>query len=346
MSQMIMENNTEEQDIVFHTESFTILKNHALEDMTLSLEARGLLATMFSLRSDWHYSIEGLYSILPHSKGKISRVIKELEEHGYVVRETTRNARGHFKHKYHIYDESQIYHDEYSGKRKKGKRFSPRPQNRDVDETLANTEVKPCPQNRDVEIGDIDNPVPEIDTQSSINKSNTNNQILKSINPGVASKRATTALPAEDCVDEIDMMDRKSEIREELSDRLNYDRLIAEYPKQKKLIDAIFRTMTEKLAHREMEPIKISGCTYSYEELEEAFNELEYEHIVYVITCISQSGRAIKNPQNYILRCLLQANTRDIYEASRMTHNSKNHFLQFEQHTYDFDELEEMLLEN
>ncbi len=343
--------NASIMNVQFHCESFTSVSNHCLEDTTLPCDARGMLITMISLRHDWHYSVDGLMSLVPDGECKIRRILNDLEEHGYLYRERYRDKKGHFQFIYHIYDESQKYHDDFSGKNPSNQARKSKVGNAEkvLFNTGKNKRSQPAlstSENPHVESANEEEPTVEDEALLNTNKYKTDINILTSINQPEENESGATAPSNERNVDAIDMMDRKSEIREELSDRLNYDRLIAEYPKQKKLIDAIFRTMTEKLAHKEMEPIKISGCTYSYEELEEAFNELEYEHIVYVITCISQSGRAIKNPQNYILRCLLQANTRDIYEASRAERSGKNTFTQFEQNTYNFDELEELLLDN
>ena len=363
------QNYSGNMEVEFHCASYTTVANSCLQDMTLSLDARGLLVTMFSLRHDWHYSVKGLTCMLPHGRDKIGSVLNELEDHGYVEREQYRDNKGHFQTKYHIYERSQIYNDDYSGtnpNRKDPKFFfewlRKKKAGELTDECSDSTEEPEYTEKNDrnafagtanpltvtpvTATPSTDKPTQLKTKELNTNQSKTEINYLKSINSRMETQNRTTAPLSQNHVDAIDMMDRKSEIREELNDRLDYDRLIHEYPKQKKLIDAIFRTMTDTLAHKEVGNIKISGCSYSHAELEEAFNELEYEHIVYVITCISQSGRAIKNPQNYILRCLLQANTRDIYEASRAERSGKNTFTQFEQNTYNFDELEELLLDN
>ncbi|MBO5620212.1 MAG: hypothetical protein J5959_01110 [Butyrivibrio sp.] len=344
MSQITAQNDAEEQSFVFHCDTFTTVTNHCLEDCTLSLEARGLLVTMFSLKDDWQYSVAGLSMILPHCRDKINRVVNELEEHGYVKRERYRSKDGRFQFKYHIYDESQIYHDDNSGKRpqKTGKR--PRTKIQYTDESGINTETLPHTEKQYTENPDTVNPDTEKQAQLKTNKQETDINILKSINQHGGGK--DTTLPSTNQIDVIDMMDRKNEIRERLSEKLEYDRLLDSYPEKKKLIDAIFRTMTDTLAHKEIPAIKISGCTYCYNEIEEAFDQLGYEHIEYIIKCIDQSGKAIKSPTKYILQCLLQANTKDIYEISRNQSSKGNAFNQFMQNEYDYDALEAMLLEN
>ena len=52
------------------------------------------------------------------------------------------------------------------------------------------------------------------------------------------------------------------------------------------------------------------------------------------------------NPTNYILQCLIQARTKDIYEFSQEEKPRKNLYNSFQENTYDFEELERMLIEN
>ena len=348
MSQMNTTAYADDQELVFHCDTFTVLKNHSLEDMSLSLEARGLLATMFSLRNDWKYSIAGLYAILPHGKGKISRVIKELEEHGYVVRESYRDKKGHFKHKYHIYDESQIYHDEHSGKRRKSSYDNPCLENEDTDESIENTGFDPCLQNGDTDIRDTDIPAPENDAQLKTNKSNTNIKLLKSINHGSAPKARAAALPLHEPDDVIDVMDKKMAIRDEFKEKLCYEQLLMRHPEQRKLVELIFEVIAETLAHSEINYKKISGKSYSYMELKSTLEELEYEHLEYVLSCIAQSEPCIKSPANYVLQCLLKARTMDVYNSYRTkkVYRPANRFNNFQQNEYDYEALEEALLDN
>ena len=346
------QDNQEIMQVEFHCKSFTTVANHCLEDTSLPMDTRGLLVTMLSLKDDWHYSIPGLTSLGPDGESKIRRMLNDLEEHGYLFREKYRDARGRFQHKYHIYDESQTYHDRYSGKN---------PENCGRFSKSGNAEKKVFASKKEekknqsgftaVENPHVDTPKkgePRVENlpQLNTNKYNTDINILKSINRAEPVKETTTTLPQEESWDVIDMIDRKNEIREAYSDQIDYDKLLEEYPEKKKLIDAILRTMTDTIAHKEMKSIKISGCSYSHEELEEAFKELRHDHISYVISCIAQSGKAIKNPTKYILQCLLQANTMDVYEASRLRKSKGNTFCQFEQKEYNFDELEATLLDN
>ena len=70
------------------------MANHHLRNTLLSLKAKGLLSLMLSLPENWDYTTKGLSCICKDGIDSINATIKELEEHGYVVRRRTRNEKG------------------------------------------------------------------------------------------------------------------------------------------------------------------------------------------------------------------------------------------------------------
>lgn len=77
-------------------QSFTVLYKSAIEDKRLPLDARGLLAIMVGLPEGWQYSVKGLAAYVGVSKDTIRRLLGKLEDVGYLVREQTHDANGHF----------------------------------------------------------------------------------------------------------------------------------------------------------------------------------------------------------------------------------------------------------
>jgi len=75
-------------------DGYTIMANYHLRDRRLSLKAKGLLSMIFSLPPDWDMSVEGLAYISSECRGTIGRIIKELEEAGYVTRQRERRPDG------------------------------------------------------------------------------------------------------------------------------------------------------------------------------------------------------------------------------------------------------------
>ena len=96
------------------TRDYTVMSNHHLRDKSLSLKAKGLLSLMLSLPEEWDYTTKGLARICKDgvdsicagytTKGlarickdgvdSICAGVRELEEHGYVIRQRVRNPNG------------------------------------------------------------------------------------------------------------------------------------------------------------------------------------------------------------------------------------------------------------
>lgn len=68
------------------SENYTIMSNYHLQDNNLSLKAKGLLSVMLSLPNEWDYSSRGLSTICKETKDTINKILKELEESGYLER--------------------------------------------------------------------------------------------------------------------------------------------------------------------------------------------------------------------------------------------------------------------
>lgn len=65
------------------TKDFTVMSNHHLRNVSLSLKAKGLLSLMLSLPDNWDYTTKGLAHICKDGVDSISSAIKELEKQGY-----------------------------------------------------------------------------------------------------------------------------------------------------------------------------------------------------------------------------------------------------------------------
>jgi hypothetical protein len=76
------------------TRDYTVMANHHLRNTALSLKAKGLLSLMLSLPENWDYTTKGLAKICRDGVDSICSTIKELEEHGYIIRQRIRNNAG------------------------------------------------------------------------------------------------------------------------------------------------------------------------------------------------------------------------------------------------------------
>ena len=75
---------------------FVVLYRAAAQDARLSLEARGLLVMMASLPDNWSYSETGLASKAGCGRQKVNRILRELIDAGYLLREQRHGEHGKF----------------------------------------------------------------------------------------------------------------------------------------------------------------------------------------------------------------------------------------------------------
>ncbi|MDR1775110.1 MAG: helix-turn-helix domain-containing protein, partial [Actinomycetes bacterium] len=76
------------------TQNYTVMSNHHLRNIELTLKAKGLLSQMLSLPEDWDYTLAGLATINRESIDAIRTAVWELERAGYIERRQGRDARG------------------------------------------------------------------------------------------------------------------------------------------------------------------------------------------------------------------------------------------------------------
>ncbi len=87
--------------------NYTTLSNYHFKDKRLSWKAKGLLSTMLSLPDDWNYTIEGLASLSDDGIKATNSGLTELEKCGYLMRKQLRDENGHFvAMEYTIYEKS------------------------------------------------------------------------------------------------------------------------------------------------------------------------------------------------------------------------------------------------
>jgi hypothetical protein len=74
-------------------------------DASISLEARGLLQFMLSFPDDWDFNVRHMAQANGVSRSMIARILLELIEAGYVVREQARRGSGRFgKARYLVFE--------------------------------------------------------------------------------------------------------------------------------------------------------------------------------------------------------------------------------------------------
>mgnify|MGYP000403215667 CR=1 FL=1 len=88
-------------------EGFTVLQNDTLEDTALSWDALGLLSFLLSKPDDWTVSVEHLISCRDAGRHKVRRMLSELEDVGYLVRQRVQGEDGKFEWLSVVYDTKQ-----------------------------------------------------------------------------------------------------------------------------------------------------------------------------------------------------------------------------------------------
>lgn len=89
--------------------NYTAISNYHLQDMNLSLKAKGLLSLMLSLPSNWDYSVRGLSEICKETKDTINGILNELEKNNYLVRNRIYKNGKIIEWEYNIYETNDLY---------------------------------------------------------------------------------------------------------------------------------------------------------------------------------------------------------------------------------------------
>lgn len=88
---------------------FIVLYREVAQDGRLSLEARGLFALMVSLPDNWEYTVSGLAVKAGCGRDKIRRLLRELQNVGYLIREQGHDQGGKFSaNVYILQDEAPL----------------------------------------------------------------------------------------------------------------------------------------------------------------------------------------------------------------------------------------------
>ena len=164
---------------------YTVMANYHLRDKTLSLKAVGLLSKMLSFNDGWQFSTKGLSMICKEGPDAVLAALRELEDHGYLVRHRQRDSKGRMSNTvFEIYEQPQP--------------VSPHREKPDVD-------------NPDMENPHMENPHGENPAQL-----NTNQVITNERNNSLRNYQSIN-------LDGMDRMDEREQYRELIRDNLEID---------------------------------------------------------------------------------------------------------------------------
>ena len=285
------------------TRDYTVMSNHHLRNTELSLKAKGLLSLMLSLPENWDYTTKGLAAICKDGIDSISSCIRELEKHGYIIRERMRNEKG------------QLTTIEYT--------ILEQPKSAPPERE------KPIRENPVLDIPAQAEPIQENTAQLNTNKSN-----KKELNTDISNtypiksyqkepEPVNAAQPTKEKTDRIGY-DEVETYRQIIKENIDYDVLSVNLNRDAAMLDEIVDLMTETVCTQKSNLV-IAGDTYPAAIVKSKLLKLTSEHIEYVIDCMRENTSDIRNIKKYLLAALFNApSTIDSYYTTKVHHDMAN----------------------
>ena len=283
------------------TRDYTVMANHHLRNTKLSLKAKGLLSLMLSLPEDWDYTTKGLAKICKDGVDSICSTVNELEEHGYVIRERIRNAKGQLTDIQYTILEQPKPPQPGQGK--------PKQENPVLDSPVLGT-----PKQEEPEQG---NPAQLNTNRSSKEKSKKDLSSTEGSNP----VQSIPQTPRGSDRKGRDRMRERESYRELILENIEYDCLIQNHRLDRDRLDELVELMVDTVcSNREM--IRIAGDDYPAEVVKSRFLKLNSSHIEYVLDRMRENTTYVRNIKKYLLAALYNAPaTIDSYYTSLVSHD-------------------------
>lgn len=298
---------------------YTVMSNHHLRNVELTLKAKGLLSQMLSLPETWDYTLAGLSRINREKIDAIREAVRELERAGYIVRSRERDDKGRLRGAdYIIYEQPQT------------------PPISDLpaleNPTLDNsTQEKPM----------LENPTQGNPTQLIKEGRKTDLPSTQRKNTDLSSTNSIPILspdPSPSIHDELrgarerngtetDSAKRAFEIyRDIITDNIEYDILIQDPHTDREQLDEIVDLMLETVCSAR-KTIRVAGDDYPAEIVKSKLLKLNSMHIQFVFDCLRENTTKIRNFKKYLLAVLFNApSTINGYYTALVAHDMANGF--------------------
>ena len=277
------------------TRDYTVMSNHHLRDMSLSLKAKGLLSLMLSLPENWDYTMKGLARICKDGIDSISGGIRELEEHGYLIRERVRGANGQLGSiEYTILEQPK----EPTPAQEKPIRENPVQANPTL---VTPVQEEPAQLNKD---------------RSSNEPSRTDLSSTEISNP-IQSNPPTPAGARMG----MDRMGARESYRELILENIEYDFWKNSDRVDHEMLDEITELIVDTVCSAR-KVIRIAGDDYPAEVVKSRFMKLDSSHVQYVMDCMKDNTTYVRNIKKYLLAALYNAPTTiNSYYSSLVQHD-------------------------
>ena len=281
------------------TRDYTVMSNHHLRDKSLSLKAKGLLSLMLSLPEEWDYTTKGLARICKDGVDSICAGVRELEEHGYVIRQRVRNPNGQLGAiEYTILEQPR----------------QPEPGKPERENPVLDNPEQAYPVLEEPEQG---NPAQLNTNRSSKEKSKKDLSSTEGSNPVLSSPKAPRGSDGMGR----DWMQERESYRELILENIEYDYLIQNRQLDRDRLDELVELMVDTVCSRR-ETIRIAGDDYPAEVVKSRFLKLDSSHIEYVLDRMRENTTYVRNIKKYLLAALYNAPaTIGSYYTSLVSHD-------------------------
>ena len=267
------------------TRDYTVMSNHHLRNTDLSLKAKGLLSLMLSLPEEWDYTTKGLARICKDGVDSICAGVRELEDHGYVVRERVRNANGQLGAiEYTILEQPRPPEP----KREKPKRENPVQANQVLDNPVLGKPEQENPNQLNIDISS--NQI----SKKDLSITQPSNPILSNP-PTPAGARMGT-----------DGMGAREAYREVILENIGYEYLIEDPKMDREQLDEIAELIVDTVCSAR-KTIRVAGDDYPAEAVKSRFMKLDSSHVQYVMDCMKDNTTYVRNIKKYLLAALYNA---------------------------------------
>lgn len=276
------------------TRDYTVMANHHLRNTQLSLKAKGLLSLMLSLPEEWDYTTKGLSRICKDGVDSICAGVRELEDHGYVVRERIRNPNGQLGAiEYTILEQPRT---------SEPKRENPEREN-------------PVQANPVLDYPVLGKPEQENPAQLNTYRTNKDESNTLSINPYPIKSYPINPVTDQMGTDGMDVY------REIIKENIEYDIMKDNFPNDHERLDEIVELMAETLASKK-NTFCIAGDTYSASTVKFKLLRINSLHIQYVFECLDKNTTEVRNIKKYLLATLFNApSTMGSYYKAQVNHD-------------------------
>ena len=287
------------------TRDYTVMSNHHLRNTALSLKAKGLLSLMLSLPDGWDYTTRGLARICKDGVDSICAGVRELEEHGYIVRERVRNPNGQLGAiEYTILEQPR----------------EPEP-GREKPEQENPVQAEPVLDSPDLGKPGQENP-------AQLNTKGSSNQVSKkdlSSTEGSIPIRSNPPTPTGAPPPATGMgtggMEAREIYREIILENIEYDYLIQDPKIDREQLDEIAELIVDTVCSAR-KTIRVAGDDYPAEVVKSRFMKLDSSHVQYVMDCMRENTTYVRNIKKYLLAALYNAPaTINSYYSSLVQHD-------------------------